>query len=260
MPRIQTAVLRPCLATGLLLGAITLSPGSPVDSAQFHSSDTKTALLELYTSEGCSSCPPAEQWFSQLKHAPGLWKDFVPVSFHVDYWNYLGWRDAWSKPEFTARQQAYARRWRSESIYTPAVVLDGKEWHAGNIIPTAANSSPGELVLSKVSSNRWRAEFSPSKQDAGPYEIHLAILVSGVSVDVKAGENSGRHLVHDFVAVALKDAAMTPNGAAWLGSVEIRLQPLGSGNKTGISAWVTGQGDLMPLQATGGWISEPAGK
>ena len=64
---------------------------------QFHSAPKRTALLELYTSEGCSSCPPAEAWLSRLEYSPRLWRDFVPVAFHVDYWNYLGWKDNWSQ-------------------------------------------------------------------------------------------------------------------------------------------------------------------
>ena len=97
-------------------------------SITFQSSEAQTALLELYTSEGCSSCPPAESWLSRLKESPGLWKDFVPLAFHVDYWDYLGWRDPWAAREFSERQRAYAQGWRSENVYTPGFVLNGKEW------------------------------------------------------------------------------------------------------------------------------------
>jgi hypothetical protein len=253
-------VVRIGLMSMLFLGFIHLSNGAPAPSARFESGQTQTSLLELYTSEGCSSCPPAEKWLSQLQQSPGLWKTFVPVAFHVDYWNHLGWRDKWSKPEFTARQEAYSRAWASESVYTPAFVLNGREWHAQNPIPSAASSNPGTLVVSNVGSNRWSAEFSPSKRNDGPYEVHLAVLISGVGVDVGAGENSGRHLEHDFVVVALKDASMDRHGDSWKASAEVQLESSGFGNRTGIAAWVTKQGDLVPVQATGGWMSEPAGK
>jgi hypothetical protein len=104
----------------------------------FQSSETQTSLLELYTSEGCSSCPPAESWLSRLKESPGLWKDFVPVAFHVDYWNYLGWRDPWSTKAFTDRQHAYARTWRSDSVYTLASCSTAKNGAPG----LAPNQSP----------------------------------------------------------------------------------------------------------------------
>src|SRR5436190_11363063 len=90
---------------------------------RFESPERQTALLELYTSEGCSSCPPAETWFSKLKNAPGLWTNFVPVAFHVDYWNRLGWRDKFSDAQFSERQRAYAQLWSAENIYTPEFVL-----------------------------------------------------------------------------------------------------------------------------------------
>src|SRR5437867_2256011 len=86
-------------------------------SFTFQSAREQTALIELYTSEGCSSCPSAETWLSRLKESPGLWKDFVPLAFHVDYWDYLGWRDLWASKSFSDRQRAYAKQWRSDSIY-----------------------------------------------------------------------------------------------------------------------------------------------
>ncbi len=76
----------------------------------FQSSTRQTALLELYTSEGCSSCPPAEAWLSKLKTEPGLWSEFVPVAFHVDYWNNLGWRDKLSSEQFSRRMANTGRR------------------------------------------------------------------------------------------------------------------------------------------------------
>src|SRR5579859_334549 len=85
----------------------------------FQSSERQTSLLELYTSEGCSSCPPAEAWISNLKSRSGLWTDFVPVAFHVDYWNGLGWRDKLSSEEFSQRQRDYAQAWSAQDVYTP---------------------------------------------------------------------------------------------------------------------------------------------
>src|SRR4051794_21790628 len=68
---------------------------------RFESQERQTTFLELYTSEGCSSCPPAEAWLNQLSKSPVLWKDFVPTAFHVDYWDHLGWRDRWAAKEFS---------------------------------------------------------------------------------------------------------------------------------------------------------------
>src|SRR5687768_10063986 len=78
------------------------------EQIQFQSGPNRTALLELYTSEGCSSCPPAEAWLSRVKSDARLWKEFVPVAFHVDYWDYLGWRDPFGMANYSERQRAYA--------------------------------------------------------------------------------------------------------------------------------------------------------
>src|SRR5438552_12328276 len=96
----------------------------------FESGDMQTTLIELFTSEGCSSCPPADAWISQLKESPDLWKKIVPIAFHVDYWNNLGWRDRFAKPEFTARQRWYVAAWRGDSVYTPGFVVNGREWRS----------------------------------------------------------------------------------------------------------------------------------
>src|SRR5437016_3348460 len=81
-----------------------------------HSGPTRVALIELYTSEGCSSCPPAEQWLGELRTSPALWKEFVPVALHVNYWDHLGWRDALASKVFTEREHGYAAVWRASSV------------------------------------------------------------------------------------------------------------------------------------------------
>ena len=115
----KTVFLVACLAFPATL--------SVAAEARFASGPQQTALIELYTSEGCSSCPPAETWMSRLKESPGLWKQFVPIAFHVDYWDRLGWRDRFSSQRWTERQRRYASLWQSESVYTPAVVVNGRE-------------------------------------------------------------------------------------------------------------------------------------
>ena len=93
----------------------------------FESGPQRSHLLELFTSQGCSSCPSAEAWFSRLKAEPGLWKNFVPLAFHVDYWDRLGWRDPFASKEWTARQYQYSSSWKGDSVYTPGFVLNGQE-------------------------------------------------------------------------------------------------------------------------------------
>ena len=115
------------------------------------SSGARSSLVELYSSEGCSSCPPAEEWTNQLKAVPGLWKDTFPVVFHVDYWDGLGWPDRFARAEFTQRQRDYAARLNQDSVYTPEFVVNGLEWRqswlGGRNIPTQGAEKSGDLTL-----------------------------------------------------------------------------------------------------------------
>src|SRR5580698_1073863 len=114
------------IAVAMLLSVMPVI--AETNNVRFQSPPTQTALLELYTSEGCSSCPPAEDWLNRLKSSPGLWTDFVPLAFHVDYWDRLGWSDPWASTSFSDRQRSYTKLWRGHSLYTPGFVLNGKEW------------------------------------------------------------------------------------------------------------------------------------
>lgn len=211
----------------------------------------KTHLLELFTSEGCSSCPPAEAWMSKLKDNGGLWRDFVPIAFHVDYWDRLGWRDPLASKAWTARQYAYSERWNSDTVYTPGFVLDGREWQKSGP-PSAGNESPGTLKLSVSEREKIIASFRPATSESKPLELHVARLGFGMTINVKAGENSGRKLQHDFVVLAMASTTMT-DGEAELTS-PTTLRPQDASSRSAIAAWVTEPGKLEPIQAVGGWL------
>src|ERR1051326_2468174 len=153
----------------------------------FESGPQKTHLLELFTSQGCSSCPPAEAWLSKLKSEPGLWKDFVPIAFHVDYWDRLGWRDPFAAKEWTARQYQYSEAWKSESVSTPGFVLDGRE-SMERTVPKASVEQSGALKLS-ISNGKVIADFVPSSGAAKDADLHIAALGFDLTSKVTAGEN-----------------------------------------------------------------------
>jgi hypothetical protein len=248
------------LAAISIIMTATLASGA--EEKIFRSGPAPVALVELYTSEGCSSCPPAEQWLNELKNAPGLWRDFVPVAFHVNYWDRLGWKDALATPAFTARQHALAEAWRASSVYTPCFVRNGAEWRPRGAAPEAGGGAKdaGTLTL------RWHAaertatvEFAPAGGGAaagaiaaGDLEIHVALLGGGIVNAVKRGENSGRTLRHEFVALRLESAPL----ARTAGAASVALPPRGDikAARHGLAAWVTRRGSLAPIQATGGWI------
>lgn len=219
----------------------------------FQSGSTRTALVELYTSEGCSSCPPAEAWLNRLGTLPGLWTEFVPVALHVNYWDHLGWRDPWASRQFTDRQRASARGWNSDTVYTPGVVLNGQEWRAWsgrNGVPRSSESV-GVLTARSTDGVRWRIEFAPTGPH-GQFEAWVALLSRGLESNVRAGENRGRRLHHDFVAVALVSAPMRKNGDTFRAETAIPANRSPGESLRALAVWVTSAGQLAPLQAIGG--------
>jgi hypothetical protein len=217
---------------------------------QFASGPGRTSLLELYTSEGCSSCPPAEAQLSQLKNKPGLWKTFVPVAFHVDYWDRLGWRDRFSSPQWTARQSRYASLWQSESVYTPAFVLNGRELRGGPGSVSWPNDIAGTLKATSADGKTWSIEFHPSRSDSAQWEAHVALLGAGISSKIGAGENSGRKLEHDFVVLNLQEVPLESGRAR----LTIAKAPAAVPREA-VAIWITRRGELAPVQAAGGWLA-----
>jgi len=210
----------------------------------FESGPQKVHLVELFTSEGCSSCPPAEAWLSKLKAEPGLWKDFVPIAFHVDYWDRLGWRDPFAAKEWTARQYQYAASWKNDGVYTPGFVLDGHEWQQ-RIVPASSSEKPGVLRLSIVK-DRASAEFNPASDPAKDVDLHLAMLGFDLNTKPNAGENNGRNLRQDFVVLSLTNQKMSA------GKAEISFQI--DSRAGAIAAWITASNRIEPIQAVGGWL------
>jgi hypothetical protein len=238
MIRAAVIFLAMAAATGALAGEVV-----------FESKPARSHLIELYTSEGCSSCLPAEEWMSGLKNQPRLWQDIVPVAFHVDYWDHLGWKDPFASKLWTERQADYSVRWKGESVYTPAFALDGKEWHYGKL-PEPATETPGVLRIS-VNGDKVTATFKASNGERR-YDIHVARLGFSLMADVTAGENNGRKLMHDFVVLGLTNETIKS------GAKELRLPAPSTTStidpRTAIAAWVTQAGQIEPIQAVGGWL------
>ena len=244
--------------TLLHLSSFILVFSSPLVAQTFQSGLAATALIELYTSEGCSSCPPAERWLSELKTNKALWTEFVPVAFHITYWDDLGWPDAYANPSFTQRQRDYAFDWNSRNIYTPEFVYQGREWHLGDSPPPA--SLPGVLTIKRNPDGGGTLTFKPAATPSSSktYDASVALLGSDILVNVRAGENAGRALPHDFVALHLARVRLTlADDGAYTGSFASPTAHLPPAGKHALAAWVSRPGDLTPLQATGGWIDSP---
>jgi hypothetical protein len=245
------------MKTLAVLGLLFAASAASAEPLRFSSGPSRTALIELYTSEGCSSCPPADRWLGDLGGKPGLWKEFVPVEFHVNYWDHLGWKDRLSSGAYTDREYAYAAAWGSSNVYTPCFVRNGAEWRPlwGGSSPPAA---PAGLLKVNVAAGECHVEFLPTESSGGPggsFEAHVALLGCGLSSKVTAGENRGESLDHQFVVLGMTQAALSSSADASLAASLPTPQAGVPGSKRfALAAWVTRRGELEPLQATGGWL------
>jgi hypothetical protein len=191
-------------------------------------------IVELFTSEGCSSCPPADAVLSRLdREQPVFEAEVIPLSEHVDYWNDVGWRDRFSSPLFTSRQQDYGQIFRLDTVYTPQMVVNGQatvlgsDWNSANQAVRAAAKSPRAEVKISVRHDGAAFEINRLPQVVRTADILLAITESGLENDVAGGENTGRRLRHTGVVRSLTrlgtlDAAK--NGA-YSGEARLNLRP-----------------------------------
>jgi hypothetical protein len=184
-----------------LLGLVTLAstPSLAAQSCSAHSAVTAAPVVELYTSEGCSSCPPADRWLSKLKAEPSV----VALAFHVDYWDRLGWKDRFASPAFTQRQAQTQRTSGARFSYTPQVLLDGADrpdW-PGLGVSMASSSRPVAAVGVELvrEGNRFTATVAPAAGAPARLAAYWAVTEQGHVSAVKAGENEGVMLNHDYV-------------------------------------------------------------
>jgi hypothetical protein len=188
-----------------VLAMLSLSCPAIAAECRAHSGPNTAALVELYTSEGCDSCPPADRWLSAFAaRAPSPL--VVPIAFHVDYWDDLGWKDAYAEARHTRRQREFARITGARAMFTPQVVLSGRDfaWRSGDsskaleAIQSKAARANLELVSEGPSSARVRATLAPGVR-GDDLVVNVAMTQNGIATEVKAGENRGETLHHDFV-------------------------------------------------------------
>ena len=237
----------------------------PATAAQnFSSGLKKVPLIELYTSEGCSSCPPADQWLSQFKDDTRLWKEFVPIAFHVDYWDYIGWKDPFAKRENSTRQRRYNQQGNIKSVYTPGLILMGQEWRTWyyeKTIPNIDWSEVGDLSVS-INGDVVEIKYTSSQQEVktpSQLKANISILGFDLTSKIKRGENRGKTLKHEFVNLAhikaKADLILTePNSAMYQWTMNIPKQFVNSKDSLGIAVWVSTTDRQQPIQATGDWL------
>lgn len=186
----------------LLLGSVSVHAAE----CSIKSGMQQVALLELYTSEGCSSCPPADQWSGNLEQRGFGTDKVIPIALHVDYWDYIGWKDRFANPAYTSRQHSQASLNRSGFVYTPQVMLNGRDYRGWSNTRTFANdiaainrNTPRAEIELKTGMENGLLSVNLSARGPAKSAVYLALVEDGLSSDVKAGENNGAKLHHDHV-------------------------------------------------------------
>ena len=166
-------------------------------------------IVELFTSEGCSSCPPADALLSQyVKSSPVPGVEVIALGEHVDYWNHGGWADPFSSALFSSRQSDYSNAFHLDSVYTPQMIVDGKAQFVGSdgdaaasAIRRAARMPKAKISVAKNGDGRLAVHVGhlPASAQNDPAEVYLAVTEDGLSSSVGGGENAGRHLTHSAV-------------------------------------------------------------
>jgi hypothetical protein len=200
---------------GVLAAATTLH-----DRATAESHGAQPVVVEFFTSQGCSSCPPADEFFAELARAPGV----IALALHVDYWDYLGWTDTFGRPEHTERQRAYAKAHNHRSIYTPQMIVQGEDLMIGHdneailsrIAAHAAQVPPVTVSLARDGGG-LAIRIAPRGAPVGPAEVHLVEVLPHQAMTVEGGENAGYH--HGFSNIVTAWATI----ARWDGSSALDL-------------------------------------
>ncbi|MGB5439898.1 MAG: DUF1223 domain-containing protein [Gammaproteobacteria bacterium] len=232
--------------TCLLL--LLIPGGASAADIQLDSGPRQVTLLELYTSQGCSSCPPAERWLNEYIDSDDLWNSVVPVALHVDYWDYIGWKDIFASKEHAQRQRDYARAGKTRTVYTPGFFVNGRDWRGWTLRlkPGRSRSEPGNLSA-RIAGDRLSASFPVADK---PVDLHVALLGFGIETQVGRGENRGRTLAQEFVV--LEHNMYRSASGSW--EVTMPAARHATVKSYGIALWVSEPGNPAPLQATGGWL------
>lgn len=245
----RTAVLA-CAAIAVSCCTVSSALGAQVTA---RSGPGRSTFVELYTSEGCSSCPPADKKFSALLKHPELWRGVVPVAFHVDYWDYLGWKDRFASAEHTRRQRAYAALWGKDSVHTPMLVVNGREdrsWDVYGIVPGREEAGTLEAVSDGATA---RVKYTPPTGGKS-WVAHAAILGSGLRSRPAAGENAGQLLAHDFVVLTAASAPLRlADGISYEAELSFGSISEGKDARKALAVWVTEDGSPEVVQCAGNY-------
>ena len=200
----SSAAARLLLACGLLLAAAAVGPAA---QAQSEGTAAQPVVVELFTSQGCSSCPPADALLTELAERPGV----IALSMHVDYWDYIGWKDLFASPLVTERQHGYSRHFGKRYVYTPQMVIDGRLESVGSRrddvtgLIDRAGAVPKPLTLRFEEDNGGAVVIPAGDAPAEGATVWLAVYDAAHETDIGSGENRGRRLHYSHVVRELEE-------------------------------------------------------
>ena len=240
---------------------ITAGISQSILAKEYSSQSSATNVIELYTSEGCSSCPPADKWLSQLKSNPNLFKQFIPMAFHVDYWNQLGWTDRFSNKANSQRQYIHQQEGNISQVYTPGIMINNKEWRGwfnGKKTWTITQKPTGVLAVNHYQeSQALNITFSPEQAiNDNNMQLNIAILGMGLINEIKTGENRGRELKHDFVVLkhVQQQVEIAPNNTTQQWQASLPEIPVSGQQQSVLVVWLSTNDSQDVIQATGGYL------
>ncbi len=232
--------------------AILLSTAIAQDTLQFASNNKQNIMIELFTSQGCSSCPPAERWLNTYVNNTKLWNEVIPIAFHVDYWDKLGWPDPYANHAYSMRQYRHQQQRNISSVYTPGVIVNGQEWRGWIKGEDFPEPNKGAGILSfKANSEQLEVTYSRVTKD---HVLNVVLLGVGITTQVERGENQGKLLKQEFVALSheMYSAGKSNDLGQW--SIPLLKDPANYAKHYALAIWVSDMDDIAPIQSTGYWI------
>lgn len=243
----------------LMMTLAVLSPALSGAAVCVASSEPhRVAVLELYTSEGCNSCPPADRWMNGLRGRGFTGRQVVPLAFHVDYWDYIGWKDRYARSEYAKRQRLIANRSSASLIYTPQFVLAGRDfrrpWLGDNLTRRLgeinAQTSDFQIKLTQVD-NAGNLALSVDGHNGSAQSAYLYVVLyqNGLSSEVRAGENAGKKLYHEFVVRELEGPLLIPQGKSLTKTLHFEISKYADPTSLGVALFAEEPVSGATLQA-----------